>query len=115
MSFIVVYRGTGAGSSCEELASLDDAVRYVEQLRNDGGVGDAQIFRAEPVPYDFRPYFRVEIAPAAPSLPKPTRYSREMLLAPDDASALDAAEAAVPSMSAAPVTADEHTRGLFGR
>jgi hypothetical protein len=98
VSFIVVYRGTGAGSACEELPTLDDAVRFVEQIRNDTGVSDAQIFRAEPVPFDYRPYFRVEIAAAAPTLPKPTRFSRDMLLTPEDASVLDDAR-----------------RGLFGR
>ena len=117
MSFIVVYRGTGAGSACEELPTLGEAVRFVEQIRNDAGVSDAQIFRAEPVPFDFRPYFRVEIASAAPALPKPTRYSRDMLLAPEDASELDGAP--VPSMAVAPVestpTAENPSRGLFGR
>jgi hypothetical protein len=120
VSFIVVYRGAGAGSSCEELGTLDDAVRFVERIRNDAGVSDAQIFRAEPVPFDFRPYFRVEIADAPVGLPKPTRYSRDMLLAPDDASQL---ERAVPAMEAAPVDpapagsdgVDAPGRGLFGR
>jgi hypothetical protein len=116
VSFIVVYRGTGAGSACEELPTLGEAVRFVEQIRNDAGVSDAQIFRAEAVPFDFRPYFRVEIASAAPALPKPTRYSRDMLLAPEDASELEGSP--VPSMAVAPVqapAAESPSRGLFGR
>ena len=120
MSFIVVYRGAaGAGSACEELPTLSDAVRFVEQIRNGEGVSDAQIFRAEPVLFDFRPYFRVEIAEASVGLPKPTRYSRDMLLTPEDAAELDAGS--VPSMAAAPVDGDRPAdgdgarRGLFGR
>lgn len=125
MRFIVVYRGVGARSACEELGTLDEAVRFVEQIRNDEGVSDAQIFRAEPVAFDFRPYFRVEIVdattgPAPIGLPKPTRYSRDMLFVPDDGSELDTS---VPSMAVAPVDAvadsgehgEDQRRELFGR
>ena len=46
---------------CEE---LDEALRFVERLRNTEGVTDAQVFRMDEVVIEFKQYFKVEVAGA---------------------------------------------------
>jgi len=65
----------GSGEEFRRVASLDEAVRLVEHLRNDLGITDPSVFALTPVPLAFRTYYRVEVpgvaeeaaeAPAAP-------------------------------------------------
>src|SRR5207302_680243 len=56
--------------SYHETDELGAAIAYVEHLRNDEGVDHARIFKLAEVSFEFRPYFRVEIAENA-SLPAP--------------------------------------------
>lgn len=50
--------------------SLDDALRFVERLRNSEAVADVRVFRMQEVPISFRTYFKVELAGDA-DLPAP--------------------------------------------
>ena len=63
MSHMVIYRTGDGQPGYHQTEELDEAVRYVEQLRNGDGVDGARIFRMEEVNFDFRPYFKVEIGP----------------------------------------------------
>ena len=82
MSHMVIYRTTDGQPGYHQTEVLDDAVAFVERLRNADGVDEARIFRMEEVEFDFKPYFRVEVgnealpsraaAPmASPTLPPP--------------------------------------------
>jgi hypothetical protein len=51
----------GAGEEFRRVASLDEAVRVVEHLRNDLGITDPSVFALTPVPVAFRTYYRVEV------------------------------------------------------
>jgi hypothetical protein len=53
---------------CEE---LDEALRFVERLRNHEGVHDAQVFRMEEVVLEVKQYYKVEVAGGAPAAPAP--------------------------------------------
>lgn len=71
MSYMVIYRTPDGNPGYHQAESLTDAVERVEHLRNDDGVEQARIFRLEEVAFEYRPYFRVEIADAAPAAPLP--------------------------------------------
>ena len=79
MGFIVVYQGADGSSTCAEHDSLHDAAQYVEHLCNDHGIHAARILQAEDVPFDVRPYYRVqlavgdELAPTEPVAPLAAR------------------------------------------
>src|SRR5439155_1000032 len=45
---------------------VDDAIRFVEMLRNQEKVTDARIFRMEEVPIEIRTYYKVEVAGEEP-------------------------------------------------
>ncbi len=48
-------------------ASLDEAVSFVEHLRNTEGAKDVRLYRLTEVPLEFRTYYRVEIGASAPA------------------------------------------------
>ena len=94
MGHIVVFEGSDQVPTyhrCEELA---EAVSFVEKLRNDRGIESAQIFRAEEVRFDFRPYYRVELG-SAPAVQRPISSAAT-------APAPAPAPVSVPTMVAAP-------------
>lgn len=41
--------------------SLDEALRFVERLRNAEGTTDVRVFRMQEVVFEFKPYYRVEL------------------------------------------------------
>jgi hypothetical protein len=59
---MVSYRAADGQQSYHETDELNDAIAFVEHLRNDQAVDHARIFTMEEVSFEFRPYFRVEIA-----------------------------------------------------
>ncbi len=60
---MVIYRTADGQPGYHQADELDEAVRFVERLRNGDGVDGARIFKMEEVSFDFRPYFKVEIGP----------------------------------------------------
>lgn len=75
MEHVVFYPSVDNLPAFRRLASLDEAVRFAEHLRNVEGVSDCSVYALSPVPLSFRAYYRAEIpadtvsrAPAAPTL-----------------------------------------------
>ena len=77
MAHMVIFRRPDGKPGYHQADSADDAIRFVEMLRNQEKVTDARIFRMEEVPIEFRAYYKVEVvseqgdtpAPAAPVPP----------------------------------------------
>ena len=59
----------GDGEEFRRVASLEEAVRVVEHLRNNLGITDPSVFALTPVPLAFRTYYRVEVPGAGESAP----------------------------------------------
>jgi hypothetical protein len=66
---MVSYRSTDGKQSYHQIDELSDAIKYVEHLRNDEAVDQARIFKMEEVGFEFRPYYRVELAGVVSSAP----------------------------------------------
>jgi len=58
---MVIFRRPDGKPGYHQADGVDDAVRFVEMLRNQEQVTDSRIFRMEEVPFEFRPVYRVEI------------------------------------------------------
>ena len=85
MPHMVIYRNADGSPAYHQTEALEDAVRFVEHIRNEQGVNDSRLFRMEEVPIEFKTYYRVEVAageggaqpaaadaaaaPAAPTIP----------------------------------------------
>lgn len=101
MSHMVIYRTADGQPGYHQTDALDDAVSFVERLRNSDGVDHARIFRMEEVTFDFKPYFKVEVGNEAAMAPT---------MAPAPAPAPEPAPLIAPfsAPAAAPAPVDEH-------
>lgn len=62
MTHMVIFRNPEGKAGYHQAESVDEAVRFVERLRNQEHVTDARIFLMEEVPIEFRTYYKVELA-----------------------------------------------------
>src|SRR5436190_4084306 len=62
MAHMVIFRRPDGKPGYHQADSVDDALRFVEMLRNQEKVTDARIFRMEEVPIEIRTYYKVEVA-----------------------------------------------------
>lgn len=125
MSHMVIFRSAEGKPGYHQAEALDDAVGFVEDLRNAEGVEHARIFRMEEVTFEFRPYFRVELGGAdreaaaaepeaeAPVEDEPTPEMAEVETPDTEMSAFAPPD---PMGDAEPVGSGAGARrGLFGR
>jgi len=84
---------TAEGRDAQHVApSLDDALRFVERLRNTEETSVVRVFRLQEVPISFKAYYKVELRPAVEeSVDTPT--PSEGRVAPAPAAAGPATEA----------------------
>lgn len=61
MEHVVFYPGPDAAPSFRRFASLEEAVRFVEHLRNVENVSEVSVHALTPVPVAFRAYYKVEV------------------------------------------------------
>ena len=94
---MVIFRSPDGKPGYHQAETLEEAVRFVERLRNDDEVTDARVFRMEEVPIEFKVYYRVEVGGAAE--------------APVDAAPEAVAEETVEEASGDPVMADANGAG----
>lgn len=73
MSHMVMFRSAEGKPGYHPTESLDEAIVFVEHLRNQEQVADARIFRMEEVPIAVKTYYKVEVS-SVPSgnAPSPT-------------------------------------------
>lgn len=58
---------TTEGRDAQHVApSLDDALRFVERLRNNEETNEVRLYRLQEVPVAFKAYYRAEVRPADP-------------------------------------------------
>jgi hypothetical protein len=101
---MVSYRSTDGKQSYHQIDELSDAIKYVEHLRNDEAVDQARIFKMEEVGFEFRPYYRVELAGAV-SPPSNGIESEWLSPKPDAESATIDETMATPNEDADPLAA----------
>ena len=104
---MVIYRTADGQPGYHQADELDEAVRFVERLRNGDGVDGARIFKMEEVNFDFRPYFKVEIGPGGVPIETPVSPAfsgREQGFTADLSSGFDAPAPSyeAPAAAAAP-------------
>ena len=63
MSHMVIFQTPDGNPGYNQFESLEEAVHFVESLRNEQHVETARMFALEEVKFDFKPYFRVELDP----------------------------------------------------
>ena len=70
---MVIFRRPEGKPGYHQAEGVDDAIRFVEMLRNQEQVTDARIFRMDEVPFEFRTVFKVEIVAQDGAAKKPQK------------------------------------------
>ena len=96
MPHMVIFRSAEGKPGYHQAESLDEAVRFVEHLRNQEQVSDARIFSMQEVPIEFKTYYKVEVG-----IPAAAQVAVEEPVA----------EAEAPPSEEAPVEAPEEMAG----
>ncbi len=65
MLHMVIFRTAEGKAGYHQTEGLDEAVRFVERLRNEEHVTNTRIFRMDEVPIEVKTYFKVEVARVA--------------------------------------------------
>lgn len=80
MSFMVNFRSAEGKPGYHPTDSLEEAVRFVEHLRNQEQVTDARVWRLHEVPLEVKTYYKVVVpsgAPVAAASPEPAPAGAE--------------------------------------
>src|SRR5882724_8168795 len=90
MEHVVFYPAPDGSPAFRRIGSLDDAVRFVEHLRNIEGVSEVSVHALSAVPLAFRAYYRVEVpadeaAPAVEAVEVPAEAVEVPVEAPVEA------------------------------
>ena len=74
---MVIFQNPEGDPGYNQFESIEEAVSFVEKIRNDQGIDSIRIFELEEVKFDLKPYYKVELlalkagspmtAPSAPS------------------------------------------------
>lgn len=95
MSHMVIFRTAEGKVGYHQTETLDEAVRFVERLRNEEHVTNTRIFRLDEVPIEVKTYFRVEVSrPVREEAPAPRKDDQAKVPAMADAGAEGSASGA---------------------
>jgi hypothetical protein len=67
VSHMVTFTSVEGKKGYHQCEELDEALHFVERLRNSEGITDGQVFRMEEVPIEVKQYYRVEVAGVSPA------------------------------------------------
>ena len=119
---MVIFRDAEGKPGYHQAEALEDAVAFVEELRNEREVTDTRVFSMQEVPIEFKTYWRVEVmAPAAATVLDPVPEPAPEPFAPaPPAVAVAVAEEPVAEFKPTPFPPPDpqpaHNRfGLFSR
>lgn len=60
--YMVVFPAAQGKNGYHLAEELEEAIKFVEHLRNSEGVGEARLFRMTEIPLEVKAYYKVEIA-----------------------------------------------------
>jgi hypothetical protein len=66
---MVSYRSSDGKQSYHQTDELSEALQFVEHLRNAEAIEHARVFKMEELSFEYRPYYRVELATTLPPPP----------------------------------------------
>lgn len=74
MEHLVRFTSAEGRDGFHSANSLDEAVKFVERLRNSEEVDNVRLYRLQEIPIEFKAYFKVEVRPGegGPGQPGPT-------------------------------------------
>lgn len=111
MEHLVRFTSPEGRDAYHQAANFDEALKFVERLRNNEGVDNVRLFRLHEIPLEFRAYYRVEVRPDGPEGGTPEPPS----VPPVDESVADDAPLVATPGAQEGGNGDAGNRRLFGR
>jgi hypothetical protein len=68
---MVVFKTAEGKTAFHQAESLEEALKFVERVRNHEGVSEAHLYRLTEIPLEIKTYFKVEIASGSSPAPAP--------------------------------------------
>jgi len=119
---MVIFQNPDGDPGYNQFESVEDAVSFVEKIRNDQGIDSIRIFELNEVKFELKPYYKVELqalnagaasrpaaAPSAPAAPAPQTQFAAAPAAPAAAPAPTPQPTPVPDQSTSPFAAPAPT------
>ena len=98
MEHVVFFPAHDGTPAFRRVASLEDAVRLVEHLRNVEGVSEVSCHALTEVPLAFKAWYRVEV-PTAGSTVEATEEPAPLAVVPDEVPSLELPEQPVAALA----------------
>lgn len=67
MEHLIRFRTADGIDGSHVVNEVDEAVAFVERLRNAEGASDVRLYRLTEIPIEFKPYYRVEVGTSEPT------------------------------------------------
>lgn len=61
MEHLVTFKSAEGREGQHTAKTLEDALKFVERLRNHEGATDVRVFRMQEIPIEFKAYYKVEL------------------------------------------------------
>jgi hypothetical protein len=118
VTHMVIFRSPDGKPGYHQAETLEEAVAFVERLRNEDSVIDARVFRMDEVAIEFKVYYRVAVAgegPPAAAEPAPAADSSAEPVATESTEAPAGASTGDEDAMAGNGAANAGRFGLFSR
>jgi len=113
MEHVVFHPGPDGSPAFRRFGSLEDAVRFVEHLRNVEGVSEVSVHALAPVQLSFRAYYKVEVPADQPVVDVPAPSEPMFEAVPVAAEAVAEPVMAEPAMAEAPMAEPQFAEAQF--
>lgn len=97
---MVIFQNPEGDPGYNQFESIEEAVSFVEKIRNEQGIDSIRIFELEEVKFDLKPYFKVELLALKAGSPTPAAAPAPAAAAPAPAAPAPAPAAAAPAPAA---------------
>lgn len=111
MEHLVRFTSAEGRDGYHQAANLDEALKFVERLRNNESADNVRLFRLQEIPIEFRAYYRVEVRPDSSEQPVETPPVPPV----EDGVAEDASLVPAAGVAHNGADGDANGRRLFGR
>lgn len=101
---MVIFQNPDGDTGYNQFDSIEEAVGFVEKIRNDQGIDSIRIFELEEVKFDLKPYYKVELQALKAGSPMSAPTSSVAASAPSPSS-MAAAPSSPPPPRAEPAPA----------
>ena len=113
MEHLVRFTSSEGRDGYHNAQTLEDALKFVERLRNNEEVEKVRLFRLHELPIEFKAYYKVELSTPEVAAPPPAQDGSDASLAPAPPAGDDGEDALVAAPSGGPENGAG--RRLFGR